>query len=262
MSQNVLTTTQIKELIEQGLASDNIDNVRVIDYEPDPNRRKYPFISVRNIQPDGTESDERVKTITQIFLVVFRVRKRGAGTNEVELQKSVEDSVLNKLDSTTLGSGTLFVENKIWSRPEGFISKPVPHYESRLRVLYTQVVSSSGSGEIIGDYTLTLPGLAGMKVLNKPLERETEITEDIFDDTRVRKDVAPISETHSFFAEIEYTTARRDAIRTLKDARSKISVTLARPSGTDIFNGKIVDMSYGATYSLNETIVIQIEVIP
>ena len=68
-----------------------------------------------------------------------------------------------------------------------------------------------------------------MPVLTKPVERESEPHEDIMNDTRVRKEMGPTGSTRIFMVEVEYTDARITQLRTLKDARAKITVTLNRP---------------------------------
>ena len=264
MSQNLLTASAIADLIKQGLAGDKIIKVRVLDHPANPMRRPYPLIEVLNIQPDGREADPRVTSIVQKFTVALYVRVRGAGTDEVAFQKSVEDSVIKKLDASTLGGSTLFVENKIWTRPEAIIERPILHYQSRLAVLVTQIISTTGAGAVGAEMSLTVPGLTDMPLLSKPIEREQEVVEDIYDDTRTRQRVAPIAETHSFFGEVEHTQARIDQLRTLKIARSKIACIVKRKDGVESenFNGFLVAVDHGAAYENIETIVVQIERVP
>lgn len=257
-----LDASEIAELISQGLASDEITGVRVLDYPVDSKRRKYPMVEVINVQPSGREADPRTTTISQKFTVNLYVRKRGAGSNEITQIKQIEDSILVKLDNSTLGSGTLFVENKSWTRSATVVDQPIPHYESSLSVLVTEVTSTTGSGKIGGDMLLTLPGLTDMPILSKPVERESEGQEDIKDDTLTRVRVAPTGDTRTFYAEVEYTETRMTTMRTLKNAHSKIAVSINRGGTVENFNGYLQEMSHGAGYSEIETIVLRIEVVP
>lgn len=269
MSQNVLTATQIADLIKQGLAGDTkpgnrLGDVRVFDYEPLRTKRKYPMISVINVQPDAKIADPRITNIEQKFEVNLYIKKRGAGTDETAFMKSVEDSVLKKLDASTLGGATLFVENKVWTRQPGVIEKPTPHYASKLAVLVTQVTSTTGVGAVGGEMTVTIGSLTDMPLLGKPLEREPELFENILDDTLVRKRAAPTGDARSFFGEVEYTLARINQLRTDKKLRAKIACILKRKGGTETenFNAFIADIQHGASYSDIESIIVQLEVVP
>lgn len=257
-----LTASDIAELIRQGFAADGIKNVQIKDYAADIKRRKYPFIEIVNVEPTGTEADIRVTTITQKFTVTYYERKRGAGSSEITKIKKVEDSVLNKLDNSVLGSGTLFTENKSWTRSAQVIERPIPHYRSILSVLVTDIVSTSGEGSIGAKMLLTIGSLTDMQLFSKPIEREVEGVEDVYDDTRTRKRVAPIGDTQSFFGEFEWTQARMNTLRTLKASHTKIACILKRDGVPENFNGFLIEMSHGSGYSEEETIVVRIEIVP
>jgi len=254
-----LEASDIAVLIEQGFAADNIEGIQVKDYPADTKRRKYPVCEVVNVQPTGQEADIRITTVSQKFNVNVYIRKRGAGSDEIDQIRAIEDSILNKLDNSTLGGGTLFTENKNWTRSAQVVAQPVAHYESTLSVLVTDETSTSGSGSVGADMLLSLPGLANMQMLAKPVEREIEGTEDIFDVTRTRTRVAPTGDGHSFFAEVEYTQTRLNTMRSLKAAHTKISCTISRAGVDEVFNGYLTEMSHGSGYSEIETIVVRIE---
>ena len=109
-------------------------------------------------------------------------------------------------------------------------------------------------------FTIDIAGLSGITLVSKPVERETEITENIYDTGRIRKTVSPITETHVFAAEIEYVESVVSALRTQKRARTTIPFTVTRPSGNTIQNGRIVEISNGAGFDQLETAIIQIEI--
>ncbi len=92
------------------------------------------------------------------------------------------------------------------------------------------------------DHTLTVSGFTAIPIRSVQ-ERGVEITEDIYNTARVRKNTAPISETHSLFVEIEYDESQFNQFWTDKGNRAKIPVTLNRPSGTSNYTGKITDIS-------------------
>ena len=109
-------------------------------------------------------------------------------------------------------------------------------------------------------FTIDIAGLSGISLISKPVERETENVENIYDTARIRKTVSPISETHFFAAEIEYIESVVSTLRTQKRARTTIPFTITRPSGNTVQNGRIVEISNGAGFDQLETAVIQIEI--
>ena len=114
--------------------------------------------------------------------------------------------------------------------------------------------------QLLSQFTMDIAGLTGIPLLSKPVEREIEITENIYDTARIRKTVSPISETHFFVAEIEYVESVVSTLRTQKRARTTIPFTITRPSGDTVQNGRIVEISNGAGFDQLETAVIQIEI--
>ena len=199
--------------------------------------------------------------ISQRFDIQLRIRKRGGGTDEVAQQKSIENSIIKALDATALGQTKIFVLNKRWSRPPGLVLKPVPHMLSTLIVVVTEPTSTTGAGQVILQYTVDFPNLLAMELLNKPLARETEAFESIYDDTRTRKELGPLGDTRIEFFEVEYTDARMAQLRSDKAARGSIAVTIHRPSGNEVLSGKIADLSHGGEIGGVETITISYEVL-
>ena len=110
-------------------------------------------------------------------------------------------------------------------------------------------------------YTLDIAGFTGIPLISKPIEREIETTENIYNTARVRKSAPPINETHSFFAEMEYVEAQISALRTQKRNRIVISATLNRPSGSTVYSGKLTEISNGGGFDQLETVTIRFEVI-
>jgi len=115
--------------------------------------------------------------------------------------------------------------------------------------------------QIGSGFTLDIAGFSGIPLISKPVENEVQTFENLYDKARVRKGTAPINETHSFFAEMEYVEAQVSALRTQKRNRAVISATLTRPSGTTVYSGKLVEISNAATFDQLETVIIRFEVI-
>lgn len=115
--------------------------------------------------------------------------------------------------------------------------------------------------QIGSHFTIDIAGFTGIPLISKPTENETEITENIYNKSRIRKHVAPITETHSFFTEMEFVETIVATLRTTKRNRAIITTTLHRPGGSTAYNGKIVDISNGASFDQLETVVIRFEII-
>ena len=257
----IITTAQLKTTIVAGFATDSITNVPVFDFPRVEKRRKFPSVEINAVEPEGTEADPRITNISQRFDIQLRVRKRGGGSDEIAQQKSIENSIIKSLDATALGQSKIFVLNKVWSRPGGLVAKPVPHMLSTLIALVTEPTSTTGAGQVILQMTVDFPSLAGMPLLNKPVARETEAYESIYNDTRDRKALGPTGDTRVEFFEVEYTDARMSQLRTTKATRAATTVTINRPSGAEVLTGRIADLSHGGDIGGVETITITYEVL-
>ena len=115
--------------------------------------------------------------------------------------------------------------------------------------------------QIGSEFPLDIAGFTAIPLISKPIERETEITENVYNTARIRKGVSPITEIHSFLAEMEYIEAQVSAFRTQKRNRAVISTTLNRPGSSTTYSGKLVEVSNGASYDQLETVTILFEVI-
>jgi hypothetical protein len=256
-----VTTAQLKTTIEAALDTvTSIANVKVFDYPRVEDRRKFPSVEIKAGQPEGSEADERITKTTQRFEVTVRVRKRSAGSDDVVQLKLLEDTILPALDETALGQTEILVLNKIWQRSGELVAKPVSHLASTLVVLVSDIASTTGVGQVVHDMTVTFPSLANMKLLTKPVERESDAMESIYNTARTRVEMGPTGNTRTWYGEVEYTDARMTQLRSDKDARAKISFTVHRASGDEVLGGKIVSLDHGGQLSEVETITIAVEV--
>ena len=124
-----------------------------------------------------------------------------------------------------------------------------------------QIASIGIQCQVGTEFTIDMLGFEGIALLSKPVEREVQTFENIYDTQRIRKLTSPITETHTFFAEIEYVENVVSALRTQKRARNQISITLNRNDTPTVMNGKIVEVLNGAIFDQLETATFRFEVI-
>lgn len=255
-----VTTAQLKVTIDTALDTASITGVSVYDYPRPEKRRIFPSVEIKATQPEGTEADERITKISQRFDVTIRVKKRAAGSDDIAFLKSLEDTILPALDETSLGQTEIYVLNKNWQRSGELVTSPVQHLASTLTVLVTDLASTTGVGQVVHDMRVSFPNLPTMKLLSKPVERESEPMESIYNDARLRVEVAPTGDSRTWYGEIEYTDARMTELRSQKNARTKINFTVHRASGDEALSGKITSVDHGGQLSEVETITIAVEV--
>lgn len=243
-----VTTTQIKTALDADLAAANI-TISTYDFPRPVKRRIFPSIEIKATQPEGNEIDIRITKIIQRFDVTIRVKQRGAGTDDIEFLKSVENTVLASLDLSTLGKTTLFVLNKNFNRQGELVEKPVPHLMSSLIVLTEDITSTSGDGKIGAQITLTLPGPIVIPLLSKPIENYGISSDEDLDDDGLAFETGM---AHTSFGEIaceyESTTALAAPVKALVDAKAKISITITKDGDAEAHNVLLLRTSKPAQY--------------
>ena len=116
--------------------------------------------------------------------------------------------------------------------------------------------------QIVSQFSMSIPGISGdIQLIDKPIERESQQFENIYNAAGIRQRAAPVSETHSFFATIEYSQNVMSQLRTLKRNRTKSSYTFKRGNTPETFDAYLVDIANGAPFNGMETIVLQLEIV-
>lgn len=210
----------------------------------------------RNYGPALPENSRQLGTEYELVIV------SSSNAKSITAQKQMYDIIKN-LHALTQADPTFLKpvtnDDPVFSRS---VIADVPYEESTRGKLLIQV-SVILLATIGNAYTLDIGGFTNIPLISKPIEREIEVTEDIFDTARVRKATPPIAETHSFFAELEYDDTIITSLRVSKRSRAKIPATLKRPDATEIFsgNGRITEITNGSPFDQIETFIIRYEVI-
>lgn len=229
------------------------------DYEIEDENTPYCYIAIPNryqfTQEEMTESTEFNQAVIELTATVI-VQRKDAETTQRSLY-GIADEILKTIraNPTLFKPGTTTDPKAVRSNILNIGRPPNIPRGSELAgsILLIQL-------QIGTQFSLTVPGLADMPLLEKPIEREVEEFENVYNTGLIRKRTAPITETHSFFARIEYTDARMAQLRTLKRARNAISFTLKRGIVAETRNGRLENMDNGAPFDKRETIIVQIEV--
>ena len=225
-----------------------------------PSHRIYPLVEVVNVQPEGTV--ERVDVTDEQNRFEIRIILKYNRSLDVETQDlhDIEKTMLSLLETAVLADKTIILEDKKWNRGQINNNPQNIHgIQSTLTVTVTEKKSTTGDGTLGAQMTYSTTGLTDIPILDK-LEREIETNEDIYNAARQRKALAPVTDTHSMFFDLESTESRLAQLRTLKRNRTMISHTLKRPNSADeTFNGKIVQISNPARFEDIERVTIQIE---
>ena len=222
----------------------------------------YLYVSTRsNLQTTrkdtGITSSENARQLTVEYELVI---VSSSNAKSVIAQKQMYDIIKNlnnMVETDPLFKKPVTNDDPVFSRS---VITDIPYEEStRGKLLISvSIILLATIGEA---FSLDIAGFTDIPLIGKPIEREIEITENIFDTNRKRKGTSPISEIHSFFAVMQYDETQLAAFRTRKRARDVISITLNRPSSTDSFDGKITEVLNGADFDQIELVTIRIEII-
>ena len=228
-----------------------------------PTHRIFPLCEIDNIKPQSERKKFDVTAETNTFEIHVLVKYNRPLDTETQDLHDIEQSMITLLKNAVLSDQLEISSDFLWARSDIQNNPDEIHgIQSTLRVTIIENKSTSGIGTLGGQGTITIGSLNDMQLLDKPAERETEINEDLYDTSRKRVGLAPITDTHSWFGEVEYTKTRHDTLKTLKRARAVISNIHKRSGVADqTFNGKIVQISNPAPFDEIETIVVQIEIL-
>ena len=270
-------TKNIQRIVDVILADDNLyDNGKtvgklrdVVFGDPENNDKmsapQLPYLFVttrnslqttrRNYGPALPENSRQLGTEYELVIVA------SSNAKSVIAQKQMYDIIKNLHAMTQ--ADPLFLkpvtnDDPVFSRS---VIADVPYEESTRGKLLIQV-SVILLATIGNSYTLDIGGFTNIPLISKPVEREIQITEDIFNTARQRKSTPPISETHSFFAELEYDDTIIESLRVKKRERAVIPATLKRPDNTTTFSKvRITEITNGSPFDQIETFIIRCEVI-
>ena len=141
----IATPASIKTQILLGVFPDNtITEDNVYDYQQYEGRRKYPSCEIITVQPESTTETAKQTDVNVIFEIRYYTKNLGIRTDEVATQKSVEDVILEQIESFTLQDHKVVFESKNWSRTQEDKSPRHPSYiVSVLKITVRQVITAT-----------------------------------------------------------------------------------------------------------------------
>lgn len=153
----VASASTIKTQLEAGSYPTNTLNSDLIfDYEQFEKRRRYPSCEIVTIQPESTEETKDSTFFSVGYEIRYYNKRLGAGTDEIETTKSVEDVIIAQIESFVLQDHKIVFESKIWNRKTFQRSRSHPAYiVSTLKVTVRQVTPTTAVVDAVLKFSLS-----------------------------------------------------------------------------------------------------------
>ena len=218
----LLTAVEIKAILDAITFTFNVKAINAFVVQND-SRRKYTSIDIANITGQEEIEDIQTTTTTQTFDIILYFRNRGSGEDQEPKIKTTEDQIYNAIDAAQTTSTKITILQS-WERKSRAF--PIQSVVSTLRVTADEISSTSGSGVLGDQISITLPTL-GLKVVNNLLQDETNIVKNLTR-TDTEQVFTKIKEEGLFNAEIEISTTEEPQLRTLFAAGDDFSLTITK----------------------------------
>ena len=169
----VVTASEIKTQIIAGTYPEGtISSDNVFDYQQYEKRRKYPSCEITINNPTSTSETKKDTSTTYGFEIKLFTKNLGIQSNEVNIQDTLETTIMAQIESMSLQNHKLVFESKIWKRET--VQREGTHPAFLVSTLIVQVRQITSS-------VLTLDGvLTLLEMDGAPL---TPTTFDCFDTT-------------------------------------------------------------------------------
>lgn len=226
-----LTAAQIKTILLTGTYSETIEiNASLMQNDE---RRKYPSIDVQNVTGQDKIKDLPTTTTTQTFLVHLWYRYRSFGEQHEPDIKSLEDEIFTTIDTNSnFSTDTKISITQGWRRDSETF--PVRRSHSVLTVTAEELSSTSGSG-IVGDQvTITIPTVSGAIDVISVITDEAGIIKDLNLGTSSEQVYTRIRRNGILALQIAVSVANEDLIKTQIFNAVNISITFTKGGIADV----------------------------
>jgi len=242
--------------------------IRYFSEEQLPSQRLYPSVEVQNVKPEMDTVEKDVTEVSNRFQVIIYDRYGGDRSASTENLRTTEQNILALLVAATLDAdqdltvGKVVLEKRDFTRgPIKVNPKKVNGIQSTL-IFEIQETQATETGVVLGGQnTITIGIIADAQVYDKPIEREEDNVESVFNAANVRTKTFPINEDHQFFFVIGYTDVRATELRSLKRTRAKITAVFKRNGVSENKVGYLTVVENGAPFNSIETLDVMMEII-
>ena len=207
----------------------------------------------------GVSVPDNVKSVTVEYQIVIVAQARD---KQINSQKQLYDLVKNMRAMTE--------NDPLFSDPENPGTDPIfvrsivsdVRWDEQTRGQLVTVITMTLLATIGALFFLSIPGITDpIPLISKPVDRDIDSVEDILDDTLILKDTAVIKSKRTILAEFESTSIITSTLRTIKDGRESDSFTISSPTGDEIIQAYVTQLSSSTGFLDMETSIIQLEVI-
>lgn len=182
------TVSQIKVILDTGTyPADTISPENIFDFVRP--RKRYPSVEIEIVKPTSQQQDEGKTSVDYRYAINIFSKILGLGSDEMSTIRSIEDEIVNVLNSATLGDHKIIQQDFDWKR--GPVDAKHPRfYVSTLNLSIRRITSVTGVPDGILSYidldseVSNSPGtdVEYINVFN------TEISEGFFDHEEVVTD--------------------------------------------------------------------------
>lgn len=200
-------------------------------------------------------TDERNRFEVRLFIKLTR-----NDDSEIDDLAAIESEIIAQLEAATLADKQIVLEQKTWNR--GQIARNdlnVHGIQSTLTVIVLEKKSTSGSGIIGSEMTLSIGTISNMIILGETGGEGRE-SGRVSDDTGITK-VSKGKRTGQRFWEYEYTSARYSEIDTLIENDSEITATVTEKGVPVVYTIKPVFQRASSRFDGLKTVILQVEIV-
>ena len=247
-----LTAAQIKTILEAATYPESVEiNGALLQNDE---RRKYPSIDVQNITGDENTRGFPTSTNGQTFLIHLFYRYRSFGEQEESKIKAIEDVIFGTIfDNINFSTDTKLTVTQSWQRDSETF--PVRRAHSILTVFSDEI-------EFIDNlYSVIVPGQGTVGLISKPVDSDVDTIDDILDDTLILKTEGIVKSKRTIILEFASTSSLLDTFRSIKDGRTFESFTIIQPTGNEIVQAFVTNLTTSEVIVTKQSFTVQLDVV-
>ena len=247
-----LTAAQIQAILDAAVYPEDVEVNGALMQNDE--RRKYPSIDVQNITGEENLKGFPVSTTGQTFLIHLFYRYRSFGEQEEPNIKLIEDVIYDTIfNNTNFATTNNLTVAQSWQRPSETF--PVRRSHSVLTVT-TEIAEFADN-----NFSAIVPGQGTVILISKPKDSDIDTLEDILDDTLILKTEGIIKSKRTIILEFGTTQTLINAFRAFKDGRTSQSFTITQPTGAEVVDAFVTNITSSEVIVYVESFTVQLDVV-